>query len=102
MKLLLIAIKFAKGMGKTSLQRTYLVVSPLGMAPNSVTPNVKLLKFSAVAFSILIKTSPVFAEIFDEFFVQATSDRTITIKIIGRLLFIFFFMTADYNETLQS
>lgn len=86
--LLLIAIKFAKGMGKTFLQLKYVLVSPLVILPNSVAFRVKLLKFSAVAFSILIKTSSVF----DELFVQAINDSTKTIKVIGRLLFIFFFL----------
>ena len=90
MTLLLIAIKFAKGMGNTSLQRTYLVVSPLGMPPNSVAPNVKLLKFSAVVCSILMKTSSVFNEVFNEVFVQATRDSTNAIKIIGSLFFMLF------------
>lgn len=86
MVLLLIVIKFAKGTGNTSLQRMYLLVSPLGIAANAAAFNVKLLKFSAVAFSILMKT----LSVFDDVFVQAISDSTKTRKIIGSLLFIFF------------
>jgi len=52
--LLLTAIKFAKGIGKTFWQRMYLLVSPLVMPPNSAAFNVKLLKFPPVAFAILM------------------------------------------------
>ena len=84
-------------MGKTFLQRRYLLVSPLVMLPNSVVFNVKLLKFSAVVFSILMKT----VSGFDEVFVQAISKNTKTIKVIGNFFFIFSIMTPDQYETLH-
>jgi hypothetical protein len=86
--ILLIVIALAKGMGKTLLQRKYLLVLPLEIPPNTVLFKVKLLNFSIVEFSTLMETTarPNFGEVFVQEIINAAKN----IKVVDSFIFIFF------------